>query len=104
MGVLHYVVQESGGDGARVQTEFGKDSGDFEGVGEVGLSGDTLLPFVRLGSKDVCPHERLYVRLWVVLLNPIQDAFDSHTQPLPLRRSNGSLTRRFSDHQGEITH
>ena len=78
VGVLHRVVEQAGGDGARVQAQLGENAGDFERMREVGLARDALLPLVGLRGEHIGAHDRLHVRLRVVLVNTVQHAFDPH--------------------------
>ena len=58
-GVFDDVVQQSGGDGDRIEPHVGQDAGHFERVDEVGLPGMPDLALVLEGREHVGPAKEL---------------------------------------------
>ena len=54
-GVFHDVVEQTGGDGHRVELHVGEEIGHREGVDQVGLAGMADLSPVLEGREDVSP-------------------------------------------------
>ncbi|MBI2162682.1 MAG: hypothetical protein HYU32_00845 [candidate division NC10 bacterium] len=48
-------------------------------MGQVGLAGDAFLALVGLGGEHVCPHHGIDVRLGIIVVDFLQDAFDAHS-------------------------
>ena len=93
VGVFDDVVEECGCDGRVVETEIGQDGGDFEGVGEIGISRGALLIAVRSHCVDVGPVQQGFVRRRVVLLNALDELVLAHHEPDRLPATRGSRRR-----------
>ena len=115
-GVLRDVVQQGGRDGHRVDAQLGQDLGRRDRVGDVGLAGGPLLPFVRLGGELVGALDRCQVGLRVVLVERrVQMAGGGLEGPrLAGRRGSGGARRsataldrrrsgRIDGHAGQCT-
>ena len=76
-GVLHRVVEQTGGDGDGPQAHLGQVIGHFQGVGQVGLAAQAQLAFMGLGGKDVGLLNEAGIRLRVILLHLLHDVLEA---------------------------
>ncbi len=68
--ILYRVVQQRGHDGLIVQVEIGQDTGDFDGMAEIGVAAGALLRPVLLDGKDIGAVDHRFVRIRIVALYP----------------------------------
>ena len=78
VGVLDHVVQQGRRNGGIVEPELGQDGGDFEGMGEVRITGQALLVPVRPHGIHVGTIEQRLVGARVVLLDPLHQLILAH--------------------------
>ena len=62
LGVLHHVVEESGGEALRVESPLRQDAGDRQRMGDVGFAGLAELALVRVFGKCERALDQRYVR------------------------------------------
>jgi len=80
--VLYGVVQDAGHDRRCVEFHVGQDVGHFHGVRKVGFAGQTHLPGVDRGRKDVGLLDPFQVRRGGVLSDLIEDVrYSDHSGP-----------------------
>ncbi len=65
LGVLDDVVQQSGGDGHRIELQLGENLGDFDRVRDVRLARVATLAAVRLFAEAIGVHEQIAIELVV---------------------------------------
>ena len=63
--VLDDVVEQSAGDGDRVELQVGEDLGDFDRVRDVRLAGVADLPAMRRLAEPIGAHEQVAIELVV---------------------------------------
>ena len=77
VGVLHRVVEEAGADGGGVHAHVREDPGHLQGVDQVGLSGEALLPVMNLGGVDVGLLQQPKVAVRIVFQHPVGDVIEA---------------------------
>ena len=60
------VVQQRGYDRSSIQLVFGQYSGNFQGMGKIGIAGSPLLRAMHFHGVDIGPVENVLVRSRVV--------------------------------------
>ena len=78
VGVLDHVVQQGRRNGGIVEPELGQDGGDFEGMGEVRITGQALLVPVRPHGIHVGTIEQRLIGARIVLLDPLHQLILAH--------------------------
>ena len=77
LGILDRVMQQRRRDGGVVELVLGKDRGDFERMGDIGVAGQPPLFAMRLHGIHIGAVEKVLVRMGIVLA----DAFDQVVLP-----------------------
>ena len=70
--ILDGVVQDAGGDGLVVELQVGQDAGDFDGVGEIGITRGAQLRAMRLHREHIGAVQQILVGIGIIGF----DAFD----------------------------
>ena len=84
-GVFHRIVQKPGGDAGGVQVQVRQNSGDFEGMREVGLAREPNLSTMYLGAVHVGLPDEVDFLLREISLKFCDDVFETDHPPIHLR-------------------
>ena len=78
VGILDGVMQQGGDDGIAVQLQVGQDTGNFDGVGEIGIARGALLRAVHLHGIDIGAVELRLIRTRIVGANTLDQFVLTH--------------------------
>jgi len=94
--ILDRVVQKRGDDGRIVQPHFREDRGDGDGMGEIGLAGMAVLPFVHPAAIVIGRADQLCIGAGVIVADQRDQVFDvDHSAPQTPDIPRSVLALRF---------